>query len=100
MLEDAILMRLLRSEPNRFKSAARNSHHLSGFHFAHVFRIDQIERATFRCGYPGSVESSESKRTKPARVANRINLIARQQKQRISAFHLIQRVCDCSGKVS
>src|SRR6202034_4015154 len=77
MFEDAILMRLLRRETNGFQAAARNARHFSRLHFAHVFGVDQIESARFRSSHPGSVKASETKRTKPARIANRVNFVAR-----------------------
>ena len=38
-------------------------------------------------------------RTETARIANRVNFIARQQHQRVRAFHLIQRVGNRARKI-
>ena len=100
MLENAVLMRLFRREPDRFDPAARNPHHLAGLHFANVFRIDQIERARFRRRHPRAVEAAQNQRTETARIANRVHFIAREHQQRIRAFHLAQRVGDRAGKIS
>ncbi len=100
VLEDAILMRLFGRESNGFDAAARNPHHFPGFHFAHVFGVDQIERASFRGSHPRSIQPAETERAEAARVAYSVNFIAGQQEQRICAFHLIESVGDRSGKVS
>ena len=41
-----------------------------------------------------------TQRTEAARIANRIHFIARQQHQRVRAFHLIQRIGNRAGKIS
>ena len=53
MLENAVLMRLGRREANGFESRARDAQHFSGFDFANVIRIQQIERASFGCDHIG-----------------------------------------------
>ena len=50
--------------------------------------------------HPGAIEPSQAQRTESARIANRVNFIAREQQQRIRAFHLIQRIGDRAGQIS
>ena len=92
-------MRLFRREADGFDAAARNSHHLARLDFADVFRVDQIERAGFRGRHPGAVEAAQDQRAEAARVADGVHLIARQQQQRIGAFHLVERVGQRAGKI-
>src|SRR5271154_4639655 len=84
----------------RFQAAARNPHHFPRLYVAHVFRINQIQRASFRSRHPRAIQPAQTQRPESPRIANRINLIARQQQQRIRALHLVQRIRDRARQVS
>ena len=75
MLENALLQRLRRGKANRLDPRPRNPHHLAWLDFAHILRIQQIERARLARYQPGIAKPSQIQRPKPARIAHRVQLI-------------------------
>src|SRR5690348_13636212 len=94
MLENAVLMRLLRREANGLGAALGDSQHFAGLDFALVFRANQIECAGLRGDHPRAAEPAEAERPEAARVANGENFIASENEERISAFDLAKSVGD------
>src|SRR6202021_2299454 len=81
VLENAKLIFLLWREADRFQSAARNADHFARFHVAHVFGVDQIERAGFRSRDPRAIEPPNRQRPEAAWIANRKNFVGGQKRQ-------------------
>ena len=94
VLEDAVLVRLLGGEMQRFDAGSGDAHHFAGLDFADVFGAEQIERAGFRGDDPGVAEPAEAERAEAARIAHGVEFVARQNQQRIGAFDLIERVAE------
>src|SRR5271154_5867756 len=75
MLEDAMLVRLLRREMDGLNAGFRDAHHFAGFDFADVLRVEQIEGAGFGGDHPGlgvglrGGQFSEDQRTKATWIA-------------------------------
>ena len=67
MLEDAVLVRLLRGEAQRFDAALRDAHQFAGLDLANVFGADQIEGAGFGSDQPGVAQAAEAERAEAAR---------------------------------
>ena len=104
MLEDAELVRLGGAEMDRFNARPGNSQHFSGFNFAHIFGIHQVERAGLRCDGPRITSVyghrfSQGERPEPSRIPYGVDFLWGKHQQRIRTFYLIQSVAQCRGKI-
>src|SRR5262249_33275250 len=81
MLENALLVRLLRREMYRFDAGFGDAHHFAGLDFAHITRVEKIERTGFACYDPhfalGRGELAQVQRTEAARVAHFVKFVWR-----------------------
>ena len=84
----------------RLHSAAPDAHQFARLDFADIFGADEIECAGLRRHHPGVAKLAQAQRTKPARIANGIHLVAGQYQQRIRALHLIERIAQRARQIA
>jgi hypothetical protein len=81
--------------PKRFHRAhpvGANHDHLAGLDIAHVGGVDEIEGARLRAHDPGVTQPAERQRAEPVRVADRDQVVARDQRERERAGELRDRL--------
>src|SRR6185436_17444083 len=91
---------LCRQWMRRTQAVLIDYQHFARFHVSDILRIDEIKRTGFRRNHPGVSQPSQSKRTKPAWVANGYQLGGRQEEHREGAFCLSQDFRYCLAKRS
>jgi len=100
VLEDAVLVGLLRGEMDGLLAGAGDAQHFAGLDVADVFRADEIEGAGFRGDHPGALEAAESERAEAAGVADGVELVAGEQHEGVGAFDLVEGIGESAGKIS
>src|SRR5260221_2944595 len=105
VLENAVLVRLRRGGANGFDARAGDADHFAGFDFADIGGVEKIEGACFGGDDPGvgaigRRKFAEDERAEAAGIADCVEFVLGEDKERVGTFDLIESVAERAGEIA